>query len=171
MRLAAAPRPKSARQLIWPIADWAFATINFFPTSSRAVYAIPTQTTTTSPPLPPQLTPMASRRLALNLTRGLRSRAAIDTVTPLRRGFATPVIKNGVKTETTTLSNGLTVRRTGIDIGQLLMWNRLRPSTPRGPRRRQSVSGSMPDLEQRRIEPMAPPTSWSTLLSRYGWLA
>lgn len=52
---------------------------------------------------------MASRRLALNLTQGLRSRAALNTVSPLKRGFATPVIKNGVKTESTTLSNGLTV--------------------------------------------------------------
>ena len=53
---------------------------------------------------------MASRRLALNLTRGLRNRGVIDTVSPLRRGFASPVVKNGVQTETTTLSNGLTVR-------------------------------------------------------------
>merc|ERR1712225_109456 len=52
---------------------------------------------------------MASRRLALNLTQGLRSRAALNTVSPLRRGFATPVVKNGVKTESTTLSNGLTI--------------------------------------------------------------
>jgi len=54
--------------------------------------------------------PMASRRLALNLTQGLRNRAALNAVAPLRRGFATPVVKNGVKTESTTLSNGLTVR-------------------------------------------------------------
>lgn len=53
---------------------------------------------------------MASRRLALNLTKGLRARAAPNVVSGLRRGFATPVTKNGVKTETTTLSNGLTVR-------------------------------------------------------------
>jgi processing peptidase subunit beta len=53
---------------------------------------------------------MASRRLALNLTQGLRNRASLNTVAPLRRGFATPVVKNGVKTESTTLSNGLTVR-------------------------------------------------------------
>jgi hypothetical protein len=55
-------------------------------------------------------TSMASRRLALNLTQGLRNRAALNAVSPLKRGFATPVIKNGVKTESTTLSNGLTVR-------------------------------------------------------------
>ncbi|TEY67263.1 hypothetical protein BOTCAL_0128g00240 [Botryotinia calthae] len=52
---------------------------------------------------------MASRRLALNLTKGLRTRAAPNVVSGLRRGFATPVTKNGVKTETTTLSNGLTI--------------------------------------------------------------
>lgn len=52
---------------------------------------------------------MASRRLALNLSQGLRSRSALNTLSPLKRGFATPVIKNGVKTESTTLSNGLTV--------------------------------------------------------------
>jgi hypothetical protein len=54
--------------------------------------------------------PMASRRLALNLTQGLRNRAALNAVAPLKRGFATPVVKNGVKTESTTLANGLTVR-------------------------------------------------------------
>ena len=54
-------------------------------------------------------THMASRRLALNLSQGLRGRAGLNAVAPLRRGFATPVVKNGVKTETTTLSNGLTV--------------------------------------------------------------
>ena len=52
---------------------------------------------------------MASRRLALNLAQGLRGRAGLNAVAPLRRGFATPVVKNGVKTESTTLSNGLTV--------------------------------------------------------------
>ncbi|RDL33007.1 Mitochondrial processing peptidase beta subunit [Venustampulla echinocandica] len=52
---------------------------------------------------------MASRRLALNVAQGLRSRAALNAVAPLRRGFATPVVKNGPNTETTTLTNGLTV--------------------------------------------------------------
>jgi processing peptidase subunit beta len=51
---------------------------------------------------------MASRRLALNLSQGLRGRG-LNAVAPLKRGFATPVVKNGVKTESTTLSNGLTV--------------------------------------------------------------
>ncbi|EPE24631.1 LuxS/MPP-like metallohydrolase [Glarea lozoyensis ATCC 20868] len=52
---------------------------------------------------------MASRRLALSLSQGLRGRTGINAVAPLRRGFATPVVKNGVKTESTTLSNGLTI--------------------------------------------------------------
>jgi hypothetical protein len=56
---------------------------------------------------------MASRRLALNLSQSLRNRAALNSISPLKRGFASPVQsnKNGVKTESTTLSNGLTVRQ------------------------------------------------------------
>jgi len=53
------------------------------------------------------LTAMASRRLALSLNQALRSRTALNSVRP-KRGFATPV-NHGVKTESTTLSNGLTV--------------------------------------------------------------
>lgn len=53
---------------------------------------------------------MASRRLALNLAQGMRSRAAINAIRPLKRGFATPVTSPvGAKTQTTTLKNGLTV--------------------------------------------------------------
>lgn len=52
---------------------------------------------------------MASRRLALNLAQGLRNRSALGA-SPLKRGFATPVTtRHGVKTETTTLPNGLTI--------------------------------------------------------------
>jgi processing peptidase subunit beta len=56
---------------------------------------------------------MASRRLALNLQQGIRSRAAINAVkaqrqSPLTRGLATPVVY-GAKTESTTLKNGFTV--------------------------------------------------------------
>lgn len=52
---------------------------------------------------------MASRRLALNLAQGLRNRSALGAA-PLKRNFATPVTsRHGVKTETTTLSNGLTI--------------------------------------------------------------
>ena len=56
---------------------------------------------------------MASRRLALNLQQGIRSRAAINAVkssraSPLTRGLATPV-SFGAKTESTTLKNGFTV--------------------------------------------------------------
>jgi processing peptidase subunit beta len=49
---------------------------------------------------------MASRRLALNLSQGLRSRAGLSAGA-LRRGFATPSTVG--KTQTTTLKNGLTV--------------------------------------------------------------
>ncbi|EAT81329.2 hypothetical protein SNOG_11621 [Parastagonospora nodorum SN15] len=56
---------------------------------------------------------MASRRLALNLQQGIRSRAAINAVkaskqSPLTRGLATPV-SYGAKTESTTLKNGFTI--------------------------------------------------------------
>lgn len=51
---------------------------------------------------------MASRRLALNLSQGLRSRAGLSAAGSFRRGFATP--SNVGKTQTTTLKNGLTVR-------------------------------------------------------------
>ncbi|TPX09324.1 uncharacterized protein E0L32_009516 [Thyridium curvatum] len=50
---------------------------------------------------------MASRRLALNLAQGLRGRAG-RSAAGLTRGFATPV-SAPVKTQTTTLKNGLTV--------------------------------------------------------------
>ncbi|KAK4097947.1 hypothetical protein N658DRAFT_499935 [Parathielavia hyrcaniae] len=51
---------------------------------------------------------MASRRLALNLAQGLRGRAGGLSV-PFRRGLATPHQSPAIKTETTTLKNGLTV--------------------------------------------------------------
>lgn len=57
---------------------------------------------------------MASRQLALNLQRSMRSRAAINSVKSQQRpsawtrGLATP-ISYGSKTESTTLSNGFTV--------------------------------------------------------------
>ncbi len=50
---------------------------------------------------------MASRRLALNLSQGLRSRAGLSAAGAFRRGFATPSTVG--KTQTTTLKNGLTV--------------------------------------------------------------
>ncbi|KAH6650573.1 Metalloenzyme, LuxS/M16 peptidase-like protein [Chaetomium tenue] len=51
---------------------------------------------------------MASRRLALNLAQGLRGRAGGLSL-PTRRGLATPHSSPAIKTETTTLKNGLTV--------------------------------------------------------------
>lgn len=52
---------------------------------------------------------MASRRLAYSFNQALRSRAALRSIQALRcRGFATP-IDTQLKTESTTLNNGLTV--------------------------------------------------------------
>jgi hypothetical protein len=58
---------------------------------------------------------MASRRLALNLSQGLRNRQALSSTTALRRGFASPA--NVGKTQTTTLPNGLTVSLATTPIG------------------------------------------------------
>lgn len=51
---------------------------------------------------------MASRWLALNLKQAVRSRTALNSLQPFRRGLATP-IHQSINTESTTLSNGLTV--------------------------------------------------------------
>ncbi|PNS18257.1 hypothetical protein CAC42_7626 [Sphaceloma murrayae] len=52
---------------------------------------------------------MASRRLALNLRHHTRNRLALNAIrSPVTRGLATPV-SHGVKTESTTLSNGFTI--------------------------------------------------------------
>ncbi|KAF2148461.1 mitochondrial processing peptidase beta subunit [Myriangium duriaei CBS 260.36] len=52
---------------------------------------------------------MASRRLALNLKQATRNRLALNAVrSPITRGLATPV-SHGVRTESTTLSNGFTI--------------------------------------------------------------
>jgi hypothetical protein len=111
---------------------------------------------------------MASRRLALNLSQGLRGRAGLNAVAPLRRGFATPVVKNGVKTESTTLSNGLTVNsQCSSAMGHLLMRDRSLQSIRPGPRPRQLVFGSMLDLGRRRIRPMAQLISSSISHSRF----
>lgn len=110
---------------------------------------------------------MASRRLALNLTQGLRSRAALNTVAPLKRSFATPVVKNGVKTESTTLSNGLTVRDAGIVFGKSLTVHRSLLSIRRGRKRRLLAYGSMLVLERKLMKRTVQRTSWNILLSRY----
>lgn len=51
---------------------------------------------------------MASRRLALNLSRAVRTRAGPSVAGTLKRGFAS---HSSSKTQTTTLKNGLTVGR------------------------------------------------------------
>lgn len=118
---------------------------------------------------------MASRRLALNLQQSMRSRSAINAVkssrqSPLTRGLATP-ISYGAKTESTTLKNGFTVCRKRCQLAglQLTPVCRLLPSTPRGPRPPPSVCGSTQEVAQRRTRPMELHTSWSILLSRYGY--
>lgn len=63
-----------------------------------------------SPPSHPSyVSAMASRRLALNLNQALRSRAALKSIQPVKRGFASPVALPST-TQSTTLSNGFTVR-------------------------------------------------------------
>ena len=123
-------------------------------------------------PLPQRADAMASRQLALNFQRSLRSRAAINSVksakaSPLTRGLATPV-SYGSKTESTTLSNGFTVWAALSEIAglQLTLPRRSLPSTPHGPRRRPSVCGSMPVPALRRTRRTEPRTSSSTLPSR-----
>lgn len=59
---------------------------------------------------------MASRRLALNLNQALRTRAALKSIQPVKRGFASPVALPST-TQSTTLSNGFTVR--SVTSGQL----------------------------------------------------
>jgi processing peptidase subunit beta len=51
---------------------------------------------------------MASRRLAFNLNQALKSRAALKSIQPVKRGFASPVTLPST-TQSTTLSNGFTV--------------------------------------------------------------
>jgi hypothetical protein len=73
---------------------------------------------------PPITVAMASRRLALNLAQGIRSRAAAPALSSLKRGFATPVSSPaGAKTQTTTLKNGLTVSRPRRPIGLVTLKN------------------------------------------------
>lgn len=56
---------------------------------------------------------MASRRLALNVSHGLRTRAGLSAAGVSRRGFATP--SNVGKMQSTTLKNGLTVCIVSLD--------------------------------------------------------
>lgn len=76
-------------------------------------------------PSTPKASAMASRRLALNLSQGLRNRAGLSAAGALRRGFATPSTVG--KTQTTTLKNGLTVRIliTGRPAPIGLAWHRV----------------------------------------------
>ncbi|KAB8446165.1 hypothetical protein FH972_025147 [Carpinus fangiana] len=80
------------------------------PTSSPTV-RLPSSNSSPNPiSLPPlSATPtMASRALALSLRQASRTRSALNAISPITRGFATPV-SHGAKTECTTLSNGFTI--------------------------------------------------------------
>lgn len=112
---------------------------------------------------------MASRRLALNLSQGLRGRAAGLAVP--RRGLATPHHAPGITTQTTTLKNGLTVSplprpspRAPIDQPSL---SRSPRNTRPTPRPRPSACGSTPAPAQRLTRQMAPRTFSSISPSRY----
>jgi len=110
---------------------------------------------------------MASQRLALNFQRSLRSRQAINAVkSPLLRGYANPVTPS--RTESTTLSNGLTVRRSIISTGLfgVLTGCRLRRNIHHGLKPRPWVFGSMPAAEQKQKRPMEQLTSLNIWLSR-----
>ncbi|KAL4871191.1 hypothetical protein BDV12DRAFT_183856 [Aspergillus spectabilis] len=74
----------------------------------------PPASSSSKSPSPPLSTPtfhpltMASRRLAFNLNQALRSRAALKSIQPVKRGFASPVALPST-TQSTTLSNGFTI--------------------------------------------------------------
>ena len=72
---------------------------------------------------------MASRRLALNLAQGVKARAG-GVINPFRRGLATPHNGSGIKTQTTTLKNGLTVRTPALPSPGLRARLRDRPPAP-----------------------------------------
>ena len=83
---------------------------------------------------------MASRRLALNLSRALRNRAALNALPGRIRGFATPV-NAGLTTESTTLSNGLTVRFLAVYVDQANFSFRLQLNILHGRRHLQLAFG------------------------------
>ena len=94
---------------------------------------------------------MASRRLALNLSQGVRSRAGL---TVPRRGLATPHhAATGIKTQTTTLKNGLTVSWTpsiGFRESLCRHWNT--PLTPIPLPGRDPVLALRADFDRRHVD-------------------
>jgi hypothetical protein len=111
---------------------------------------------------------MASRRLALNLNQALRNRGAWRSPVRARRGFATPV-SHGATTESTTLSNGLTVSVSLSFTGHVTKStpNRLPRSIPHGRRLRRSVFGSMQAVERKQTRRMERHISWNISRSRH----
>jgi len=90
---------------------------------------------------------MASR-LAVNLSRGLRSRSALSL--PFKRGLATPISNTVGKTQTTTLKNGLTVRHPRPARAN---WPRPPPSLLTATLSdRYRVLALGPDLDRRRVD-------------------
>lgn len=112
---------------------------------------------------------MASRGLAKALQQSIRTRTAIRSIQPTGRSYATPV-SHGAKTQSTTLSNGFTVRH--ITSQPLRQYTdkipRLPPSTRHGLKRRRSVFGSMPVAGRRQMQQTAQLTFLSISHSRYG---
>lgn len=113
------------------------------------------------------LVTMASRRLAFNLNQALRSRAALKSVQPMKRGFASPITLPST-TQSTTLSNGFTVwKDDSITLEDLLRTIRLQLSTLHTPRPPPLACGSMLAAEPRPTKQMEQRTSWNILPSRY----
>lgn len=136
------------------------------------LFGFPQTAHSTLLPPPLQSSAMASRRLALNLSQGLRGRAG-GLVVP-RRGLATPHHAPAISTQTTTLKNGLTVShlRRHLPRRQLAATDHPRvsrspPNTLPMPRPRRSACGSTPAPAQRLTRQMAPRTSSSISPSRY----
>ena len=101
--------------------------------------------------------PAAKTQLALSLRQSLRTRAALRSVRPVTRSFATPV-SHGAKTESTTLSNGFTVSRCIQYVFDHMLTNvsRSLPSILLGHRHPLLASGLTLEVGPRRIGRMAP---------------
>ena len=121
-----------------------------------------------SPLHPPHLPAMASRRLAFNLNQALRSRAALKSIQPVKRGFASPVALPST-TQSTTLSNGFTVRPAILrsSTAASLILPRLPLSTRHGPKLPLLACGLTLVADQRLTRLTALRTSSSTLPSRF----
>lgn len=109
-------------------------------------------------------TKMASLRAA---SRHILKRSIIAPRV-LARGLATPTLSHDI--QATTLKNGLTVRlsRSQVVTGWLTVCFRSQPSILLLRRPRPLEFLSMPGAGARPMQTTGPPTSWSTLHSRFG---